>query len=92
MSPTSPYNSNDYFISVLREPIYTLKAFDSLAGDGKPMADGSSDGYVTNKLFPWQHVPDIVPGRKGLFLLLIKPTYRHYVTLMALVRVMPKCN
>ncbi|KAK3741514.1 hypothetical protein RRG08_018131 [Elysia crispata] len=39
--------------------------------DGKPMTDGSSDGFITNKLFPWQHVPDIVPGRKGVAMWLV---------------------
>ncbi|GFO22806.1 hypothetical protein PoB_004931100 [Plakobranchus ocellatus] len=59
------------FYNTKREPVYTLKTFDKLAQAGKPMADGSSDGFITNSLFPWQHVPDIVPGRKGVAMWLV---------------------
>ncbi|GFR94079.1 hypothetical protein ElyMa_002659400 [Elysia marginata] len=54
-----------------REPVYTLQSFNSLVSDGRAMTDGSSDGFITNKRFPWQHVPDIVPGRKGVAMWLV---------------------
>ncbi|ESO85016.1 hypothetical protein LOTGIDRAFT_168278 [Lottia gigantea] len=34
--------------------------------EGKALKDGSSDGFFTNKLFPWKYLPDIVIGRIGI--------------------------
>ncbi|XP_012938527.1 uncharacterized protein LOC106011901 [Aplysia californica] len=38
---------------------------------GTPMTDGSTDGFLTNRLFPWSHVPDLVPGRPGVDMWLV---------------------
>ncbi|XP_041354905.1 uncharacterized protein LOC121372572 [Gigantopelta aegis] len=33
---------------------------------GWPLKDGSSDVFITNRLFPWKNVPDVVIGRLGI--------------------------
>ncbi|KAK6173118.1 hypothetical protein SNE40_016637 [Patella caerulea] len=40
--------------------------FTEILKRGQPLTDGSSDGFFTNKLFPWKYIPDVVVGRIGI--------------------------
>ncbi|XP_076469451.1 uncharacterized protein LOC143299845 isoform X2 [Babylonia areolata] len=51
---------------------------------GKPLLDGSSDAFFTNRWFPWRLVPDIVPGRIGIGMWLVAAARALNVTVIDL--------
>ena len=43
-----------------------LSAVEKLRVKAVRISHGSSDAFVTNRLFPWSRIPDVVPGRPGV--------------------------
>ena len=50
----------------------------------KKLLDGSSDIFMTNRLFPWRHAPDIVVGRMSIGMSLVAMSQVLNVTIINL--------
>ena len=59
-----------------------LKAVPDLHRRAKLLKDGSSDIFMTNRLFPWRHTPDIVVGRVYIGLALVAESQVLNVTIV----------
>ncbi|ESO94054.1 hypothetical protein LOTGIDRAFT_153537 [Lottia gigantea] len=53
---------------------------------GKAVMDGSSDGFFTNKLFPWEYVPNAVVGRIGIGMWLVSYARAMNVTVIDITK------
>ncbi|KAK7476530.1 hypothetical protein BaRGS_00032210, partial [Batillaria attramentaria] len=54
-----------------RSAVDDLHEVDEMRAKAHAVSDGSSDGFFTNRLFPWRHMPDVVPGRLGVAMWLV---------------------
>ena len=57
---------------------------DEFKSKGWPLKDGSADVFITNRLFPWKHVPDVVVGRVGIGMWIVSYARAMNVTVIDL--------
>ncbi|KAK7484245.1 hypothetical protein BaRGS_00024494 [Batillaria attramentaria] len=67
---------------VNRSDVHSLQEIVETRKDAKGVTDGSSDAFFTNRLFPWNRIPDIVPGRLGVAMILVSAARTLNVTVI----------
>ncbi|ESO94554.1 hypothetical protein LOTGIDRAFT_161255 [Lottia gigantea] len=65
-----------------RSETYHIHDIPTIAQRGSYPAEGSSDIFITNKLFPWSNIPKIVVGRMGLGMWIVGYARAQNVTLI----------
>ena len=61
-----------------------LDTVERLKARATKVPHGSSDAFITNRLFPWRRIPEVVPGRPGIGMWLVAAARALGVTVIDL--------